>query len=192
MPNSTVFKSKWNTFITKIAPNNEHRLHQTRRRSSSEYNNNQQKRRKHSDAMSVGTCDSTITMADKFRQVIPFLRRRSSDNISSEEHTPTNTPPIQSSYNYCKEIEKLQSLYLLAVDEINYAEDSQGSSYYSGDLVTAREALDDCANAFMQLLGHTNDPLTREGLQSSMAQKLLKLQKRMDALPKANEDGILY
>lgn len=44
----------------------------------------------------------------------------------------------------------------------------------------------------MQLLAHTNDPLTREGLQSSMAQKLLKLQKRMDALPKANEDGTLY
>lgn len=119
MPNSTVFKSKWNTFFTKIAPNNEHRLNQTRRRSSSEYNNNQQKRRKHSDAMSVGTCDSTITMADKFRQVIPFLRRRSSGNISSEEHSPSNTPPIQSSYDYCKEIEKLQSLYLLAVDEVN-------------------------------------------------------------------------
>lgn len=117
MPNSTVFKLKWNTFITKI--NTHQEINQTRRRSSSEENTNQ-KRRKHSDAMSVGTCDSTITMADKFRQVIPFLRRRSSGTISSEEqqHSPLSTPPIQSTYNYCKEIEKLQSLYMLAIDEV--------------------------------------------------------------------------
>lgn len=44
----------------------------------------------------------------------------------------------------------------------------------------------------MQLLAHTNDPLTREGLQSAMAQKLLKLQKRIDALPDVNEDSVLY
>lgn len=52
--------------------------------------------------------------------------------------------------------------------------------------------MDDVANAFMLLLRHTSDTLTREGLQSAMAPKLLKLQKRIDALPEVDEDGDLY
>lgn len=72
--------------------------------------------------------------------------------------------------------------------QLNYAEDSQGSSYYSGDLVAAREAVNDCANAFIQLLEHTMDPITRNSLETSMSPRLLKLQKRLHALPKVNED----
>jgi hypothetical protein len=40
----------------------------------------------------------------------------------------------------------------------------------------------------MQLLDHTPDPIARERLQSSMAPKLLKLQKRLNALPKVDEE----
>jgi hypothetical protein len=40
----------------------------------------------------------------------------------------------------------------------------------------------------MQLLQHTTDPIAREGLQSSMAPKLLKLQKRLKVLPKVDEE----
>lgn len=124
MPAPTVFKSKWNTFITKLSPSHEHAPHQRRRRSSSEdhtNNINNQKRRKHSDAVSVGTYESNVSMADKFRQVIPFFRR-SSSNISSEENLPS--PPIVTTTtclvtcDYYKQLEKLQPLYTLAVDEV--------------------------------------------------------------------------
>ncbi|KAG2205243.1 hypothetical protein INT47_009508 [Mucor saturninus] len=198
MPAPTLLKSKWNTFITKLSPTHEHAPQPRRRRSSAEDHSNNniknQKRRKHSDAVSVGTYESNVSIADKFRQVIPFFRRSTCSNMSSEENLPTTATtttttaaaPVTvctATCDYYKQLDELKSLYTLAVDEINYAEDSQGSSYYSGDLVTAREALDDCANAFMQLLAQINDLLTREGLQSSMAPKLLRLQKRLDALP---------
>jgi len=58
--------------------------------------------------------------------------------------------------------------------------------------VAAREAVNDCANAYIELLRHTTDTLTREGLQSSMTPKLIKLQKRIDALPEVDEDGDYY
>lgn len=53
--------------------------------------------------------------------------------------------------------------------------------------MAAREALDDCTSAFMQLLRHTTDPITREALRNSIIPKLLKLQRRIKALPEDNE-----
>lgn len=126
MPAPTVLKSKWNTFITKLSPSHEHATHPRRRRSSAEdhtTNIKQQKRRKHSDAVSVGTYESNVSMADKFRQVIPFFRR-SSSNMSSEESLQSapivNTTPCSVTRDYYKQSEKLQSLYTLAVDEVIY------------------------------------------------------------------------
>ncbi|KAI8886458.1 hypothetical protein K501DRAFT_283801 [Backusella circina FSU 941] len=116
-------------------------------------------------------------MADKVRQALPFFRRRSSSNISHEEDL------IDTKQQY----EKLQELYTLAVDELNYAEDSQGSSYYSGDLTTARDALDDCANAFLFILQHIPESEARECLQTAMTPKLFQLQIRLDALPEPDD-----
>ena len=227
MPASTtLFKTKWNSFITKLTPINSNDRHQQQQQQQQQQHQHQQqqqqhhqqqhqqqqqhhqqkmrrgsddtiisrmKNRKHSDAMSVGTFDSTVSMKDKFRQAIPFFRRRSSSNISTTNEDAVNTTaPSNSSVDYYQELEKLQALYSLAIDELNYAEDSQGSSYYSGDRVAAREAIHDCANAYIELLRHTTDTLTREGLQSSMTPKLIKLQKRIDSLPEVDEDGEYY
>ncbi|KAF1799304.1 hypothetical protein V8B55DRAFT_1391816 [Mucor lusitanicus] len=198
MPASTtLFKTKWNTFVTKLTPihssNDAQQPRNQLRRDSDDTIISRIKNRKHSDAMSVGTFESTVSMKDKFRQAIPFFRRRSSSNISTcndevVSHSTTSAPSV----DYCHELEKLQALYTLAIDELNYAEDSQGSSYYSGDRVAAREAINNCANAYIELLRHTADALTREGLQSSMTPKLIKLQKRIDALPEVDEDGDYY
>jgi hypothetical protein len=46
--------------------------------------------------------------------------------------------------------------------------------------------VNDCANAFIQLLEHTIEPITREGLDSSMSPKLFRLQKRLHALPESD------
>lgn len=135
MPTTTVFKNKWNVFITKLSPPSplEHVHNQRRRRSSSSENNNngsttklneQSKRRKHSDAMSVGTFDSTISMADKFRQAIPFFRRRSSASHFEEpqpqpQQQPQTSPqPTRVTHDYYERLERLQQLYTLAMDEV--------------------------------------------------------------------------
>lgn len=123
MPASTtLFKTKWNTFVTKFTPINsndsQHQQNQLRR-DSDDTIISRIKNRKHSDAMSVGTFESTVSMKDKFRQAIPFFRRRSSSNISTcnEEVVNASTTPT-SSVDYCHELEKLQALYTLAVDEV--------------------------------------------------------------------------
>lgn len=149
MPTTSLFKTKWNTFITKLSPSHIYQHHQNntpqqqrRRRSSSEdiyatINNNtinsnisQQKRRKHSDAMSIGTCGSSVSMADKFRQAIPFFHRRSSSNISSGDDNISTTAASSAAHisniniasnDFCKELEKLHSLYNLAVDEVRFS-----------------------------------------------------------------------
>ncbi|KAI7908319.1 uncharacterized protein BX663DRAFT_557458 [Cokeromyces recurvatus] len=181
MPTSTaLFKSKWNYFMTKLSIH-----HSTIKEEDNkeEY----QPRRKYSDDISVGTFDSSISMKDKFKQAIPFFRRRSSNNQNHSEESFNNAPI---SFNYSKEIEKLYSLYNLAVDELNYAEDSQGSSYYSGDLEAAREALNNCnicfLTLFQNLILHHN---TREELELCIAPKLLKLQKRVNDLPEATDNN---
>jgi hypothetical protein len=128
MPTSTtLFKHKWNLFITKLSPTTTN----TKRRSSNSSNTDQKRRKHSSDAVSVGTFESSISMADKFRQVIPFFRRRSTSHIGSnttfEEstaHMPTTATTITNntsaeSYDLPKELEKLKSLYTLALDEVN-------------------------------------------------------------------------
>ncbi|CAO3664439.1 unnamed protein product [Rhizopus microsporus] len=134
--------------------------------------------RKYSDATSVGTYDSTTSVIDRFRHALPFFRGRGSLNISPVEEMSMSEP-----FDYSKELEKLHSLYTLAQDEISYAEDSIGSFYYSGDILAAREALDNCISNFMQLLEHISDPVTREELRSSMTPKLVRLQSKIAGLP---------
>lgn len=109
MPTSTtLFKSKFSSFIQKISPQPSQ---DSSRRDSTASTSTENISRKYSDAMSVGTFESNITIADKFRQVFPnIFRRRSSSAISHNEND----------YDYYKELEKLQALYLLAIDEVRF------------------------------------------------------------------------
>jgi hypothetical protein len=116
---SLPFKSKWNNFKTKLIKNTT----QKRRRSSS-LDEEYQKRRKNSDTLSVGTLDSTTSVAGRFRQVFPFFRRRSSllppspSSLNSQDQQQPQQPQLLS-FDFEKEFKRLQSLYSLAADEVN-------------------------------------------------------------------------
>ncbi|KAG1141616.1 hypothetical protein G6F37_004207 [Rhizopus arrhizus] len=171
----TVFKSKLHTIINKLS--NKHNDDDKQKQTdtviySTKESSQDSSKRKLSDTSSVGTHDSATTIADKFRQAMPFFRTKSASTLEGINST-----------DFSKELERLHSLYILAADELNFAEDSVGSFYYSGDLLAAREALDDCANAFMQLLEHILDPVSRESVRSSMTTKLVQLQARLAHLP---------
>lgn len=99
---TALFKSKLNTIISKLSTKND--------RSS---------KRKLSDTISVGTYDSTLSMADKLRQA--FFRSRSSSQGSSTEEI--------SATDYSKELEKLHSLYLLAIEEVKYKKKKKNIKY---------------------------------------------------------------
>ncbi|KAI8984550.1 hypothetical protein BDF20DRAFT_860506 [Mycotypha africana] len=208
-------KSKWSSFITKLYPAHHPKQHRRQQQQEQQQNSSasmypasirrdseetvvsqhNKYNRKHSDTMSVGTLDSTTSVADKVRHVLPSLFFRRTESSNHHHHQQQQQQPTMSTssrvhsnmLDISRELEHLQSLYALAIEELNYAEDSRGSSYYAGDLVTAREALTNCTNAFLMLLDHMQDPLTREGLQTAMAAKLLKLQQRVDSLPEAED-----
>lgn len=142
MPASTaLFKTKWNSFITKLTPINSNDRHHQQQQQQLQKQQEQQgqqeqqklrrdsddtiisrlKNRKHSDAMSVGTFESAVSIKDKFRQAIPFFRRRSSSNISTSNEDVVNTAATSnSSVDYCQELERLQALYSLAIDEVHF------------------------------------------------------------------------
>lgn len=86
-----------------------------------------------------------------------------------------------------KEIEKIYSLYNLAIDELNYAEDSQGSPYYSGDLIAAKEAIDDCQEAYSILLRDYNEEYQ---LQSTIGLNISTLLTKYQSLPLQPENPL--
>ncbi|KAF7726777.1 hypothetical protein EC973_008465 [Apophysomyces ossiformis] len=121
-----------------------------------------------SDTASVRTCESSNIMPDKF---LSGLFRRRGSNTSLDMILDVE-----------KETERLTSLYEFAVDEVNYAEDSLGSSYYAGDLETAREAIEECAGAYIQLFEQVSDSV-RDNLKETLLPKLLALQEKYTSLP---------
>ncbi|KAI8144747.1 hypothetical protein BJV82DRAFT_712107 [Fennellomyces sp. T-0311] len=127
-----------------------------------------------------------------------FQKRRTSRCSNTSEFSSSSPPATQfmalfrrrasnasevSNVELKKETQNVYRLYALAVDELNFAEDSRGSPYYAGDLVTAREAIDECAGAFMRLLQQIPDHSMRTQLQAAITPRLLNLQEKFNALP---------
>ncbi|ORZ06499.1 hypothetical protein BCR42DRAFT_427226, partial [Absidia repens] len=77
--------------------------------------------------------------------------------------------------------QRLDQLYQTALDDLSYAEDSHGSRYYAGDVASAKESLDTCAQALLEIM-MTNE-CSHSHLYTTMAPRLLLLQSRFDALP---------
>ncbi|GAA5810019.1 hypothetical protein MFLAVUS_003434 [Mucor flavus] len=114
----------------------------------------------------------------------PRIRRRSSSSssVSSIEDHP-NKHHISTEYILQqKHIEEFENLYSLAVDEMAYAIESQGSIYYSGDLLTATEAVDACLDRFRHLM-QTLSIDRSHTFQKEWTDILFELRSRLDSLP---------
>ncbi|KAI9315890.1 hypothetical protein BX666DRAFT_1860112 [Dichotomocladium elegans] len=105
-----------------------------------------------------------------------FRRRGSNASSSSQEEKCLSASEIQ------KMLDNAEDLYAFALDELNFASDSWGSLYYEGDQISAREAIDNCTNAFMQVLHQTQDH-QRSQLHASITPKLARLEEQYNALP---------
>lgn len=121
-----------------------------------------------SDA-SAGTVSTTWSTSSKPIMSLLFRRRASASAPEMEEID--------------RERERIEKMYALAMDELNFAEDSQGSPYYEGDRITAHEAIDNCTTTFMQLIRHISDHQQRNQLQQDITPRLIHLQERYNALP---------
>ncbi|CAO3594789.1 unnamed protein product [Absidia cylindrospora] len=161
-------KSKWNSIIYK-------------RNTESNTNYGEHRRPSHCSDQSVSSSTSTNTI-DKLLLGIPGLFKRRCSNAS------TTSCQDQLIYEEERESERLDELYQTALDEISYAEDSQGSRYYPGDVISAKEAMDSCVEAFVEFLHQAPDRQSHDHHHTNITRKLFLLQSRFDALPSINVD----
>lgn len=134
------------------------------------------RRPSHCSEQSVSSNTSTSTI-EKLLQSIPELFKRRSSTASTQSYDA-----------YDEERQRLDQLYLMALDELFYAQDSQGSRYYSGDLDCAREAVELCAQACGQLLNQAPDQQCYDHLHDMINTKIGSLQSKLNALPSISSD----
>ncbi|KAL0082503.1 hypothetical protein J3Q64DRAFT_1751812 [Phycomyces blakesleeanus] len=169
MPLSRPSKSKWSTFFTWFT-----RDIQSRRGSQS--STCSELSTPSTPPPTFGRSKKRLFSNEKNLDIEPvyshvFLRR-----LSKRTPNPIpDTPPPETGH--------LDDLFALALDEINYAEDSRGSPYYSGDRITAREAIEGYTHAYTDLLKHTADLTIRCLLESKTRPRIAQLQEKYDALP---------
>ncbi|GAN08190.1 hypothetical protein MAM1_0192d07697 [Mucor ambiguus] len=102
--------------------------------------------------------------------------------MSPFRRRPSNASSELSTMDTQKEIEKVYELYNLAMDELNYAEDSRGSPYYSGDRIAAREAIENCEESYTLLLMQTEQQ-NDDHLKSTIGFKISTLRSKYESLP---------
>ncbi|CAO3601370.1 unnamed protein product [Absidia cylindrospora] len=158
------FTSKWSHFVSKHS-------HHT--------NSNEYRRPSQCSDQSVSSTSSSSSSSstwDRWLGRFKHHRRRGSSGQSSrsillEEQEEDKKDDQQ----------RLDQLYQTALDDLSYAEDSHGSRYYAGDVASAKEALDSCAKALLDIM--MTDQHSTSHLYTTMAPRLLLLQSRFDALP---------
>lgn len=116
----------------------------------------------------------------------PRIRRRSSSSSSSSSAVSYNRRASADSIHTTeledRHVNEFIKTYEFAVDEVNYAIESQGSIYYDGDLSTATEAVDTCLDNFRELMQIINRDRSHE-IQQKWTDTLFALRARLDDLP---------
>ncbi|KAI8096204.1 uncharacterized protein BX664DRAFT_323381 [Halteromyces radiatus] len=110
--------------------------------------------------------------------LVPCLQDRC---ISTTRVRPSHD--LQSKADMEKAMNDIEDLYAAAKDEMEYAEESQGSVYYQEDHGTAKKAVQQCLDAYDTFLKElpTND--MRQEVQGKVGFKLKELKMALDALP---------
>ncbi|CAO3655449.1 unnamed protein product [Mucor hiemalis] len=190
-PTQTTFKSKWNTFKEWFTPDlSKRRPSQCSTTSTSTTltnsttvsncccNNKEEFMPTHKKRPSLTTSIINEGVLDKCMS--PFRRRPSnaSHQTLEEEEEDQSLLRLQQQ----TKIEKLYELYNFAIDEINYAEDSQGSPYYHGDKIAAKEAIDHCHTSYQQVLSSFNLDNSNNVL-DAIGSKIATLSTKFNQLP---------
>lgn len=196
-PTQTVFKSKWNTFKEWFTPD------LTKRRPSQCSTTSTSTAFSTSTANTLATNNCCCTKEEvmfipshKKRPSITASMNEASNNVldkcmspfrrrpSTTSQCSTSTVAIVEENPLSSEIEKLFELYHFAMDEINYAEDSQGSPYYHGDRIAAKEAIDNCVQSYESLLSNHQFDNTTIGF------KITSLTTKFNTLPPLQDDQL--
>ncbi|KAF9538895.1 hypothetical protein EC957_006042 [Mortierella hygrophila] len=80
-----------------------------------------------------------------------------------------------------KGVQNITDLFMVARDELEYAEEARGSVYYNDDKETAREAVQETLDAYNVLLQDLDDAQKLD-VQRKIGLKIMELKSQLDAL----------
>ncbi|KAI8354652.1 hypothetical protein BD560DRAFT_426714 [Blakeslea trispora] len=78
---------------------------------------------------------------------------------------------------------KIEELYSAAKDELEYADESQGTTYYEEDRSTAKKAVDDVLVAYGEFLQDLPSEEMKQEVNIKVGMKIKELKATFEALP---------
>ncbi|KAF9951084.1 hypothetical protein BGZ70_001125 [Mortierella alpina] len=95
--------------------------------------------------------------------------------------TPTRVLFAANTADIEKGVQNITDLFMVARDELEYADEARGSVYYNDDKETARQAVQECLTAYDELLKDLNDAQKLD-VQRKIGLKIMELKSQLDAL----------
>ncbi|KAI8062398.1 hypothetical protein BC940DRAFT_308916 [Gongronella butleri] len=96
---------------------------------------------------------------------------------------PCRSQPLDSKENMEAAMNEVEDLFGVAKDEMEYAEESHGSVYYQEDYDGAKQAVQDCLDAYDGFLKDLPSDELRNEVQAKVGMKIKELKMAFDALP---------
>ncbi|KAJ3189229.1 hypothetical protein HDU85_002854 [Gaertneriomyces sp. JEL0708] len=87
-----------------------------------------------------------------------------------------------------KEVENISELFAAARDELEYAEEAKGTTYYNEDRQTAQKAVEDTLAAYAQLKARLSTDAERKDVERRIGLRMAELRAQLDALTEADGD----
>ncbi|KAI9017034.1 hypothetical protein BC832DRAFT_543446 [Gaertneriomyces semiglobifer] len=87
-----------------------------------------------------------------------------------------------------KEVETISELFAAARDELEYAEEAKGTTYYNEDRQTAQKAVEDTLAAYVQLKARLSTDAERKDVERRIGLRMAELRAQLDALTEAEGD----
>ncbi|KAG0337506.1 hypothetical protein BG000_005331 [Podila horticola] len=95
--------------------------------------------------------------------------------------SPSFVTMMPSAADIDKSVQEITDLFMVARDELEYAEEARGSVYYNDDKETARAAVQECLDTYDVLLKDCSQEQKLD-IQRKIGLKIMELKSQLDAL----------
>ncbi|KAI8636342.1 hypothetical protein BD408DRAFT_426304 [Parasitella parasitica] len=111
------------------------------------------------------------------------LNPRPSNGSNGSNARLFSTPIIDSKTNMEESMNRIEELFSAAKDELEFAEESQGTTYYHEDLTTAEKAVSQVLAAYNEFLDTLPSDDMRNEVKTKVGMKMKELKMAFDSLP---------
>ncbi|KAF9373968.1 hypothetical protein CPB97_000211 [Podila verticillata] len=110
-----------------------------------------------------------------------LLRTRYNQQMQRAFVSPSFVAMMPSAADIDKSVQNITDLFMIARDELEYAEEARGSVYYNDDKETARSAVQECLDTYDVLLKDCSQDQKLD-IQRKIGLKIMELKSQLDAL----------